>query len=121
MRVEKKQNLRKKRHLRIRRKIAGSQSRPRLAVCFTSKNIYAQVIDDKAGNTIVASSTIGKDLKGDKVLGANVEGAKIIGKSIAEKAKAKGIEAVIFDRGGFRFHGKVKALADAARESGLNF
>ena len=121
MRVEKKIKLRQKRHLRIRRKISGTSQRPRLAVCFSGKNIYAQVIDDVAGKTIVSSSTISKDLAKDKPLGANIEGASVVGKVIAEKAKEKGIESVIFDRGGFRFHGKVKALAEAARENGLNF
>lgn len=121
MRVAKKHQLKRRRHLRIRKKVAGTSARPRLAVCFTGKNIYAQIIDDRAGNTIVSSSTKAKDLGADKTLSANVEGAIVIGKAIAAKAKEKGIETVIFDRGGFRFHGKVKALADAARENGLKF
>ncbi len=121
MRVEKKHQLRKKRHFRIRNKITGTGERPRLSVHFSSKNIYCQVIDDKSGMTLASASTIDKTVKSDKHLNANVSGAAEIGRIIAEKATAAGIQRVVFDRGGFRFHGKVKALAEAARQNGLNF
>jgi large subunit ribosomal protein L18 len=105
-------------HRRIRKKISGTAERPRLAVHFSNSHVYAQIIDDLAGTTLVSAST--KE-KGAKAGGANIETAGNIGKSIAEKAKSAKIEQVVFDRGGFFFHGKVKALADAAREAGLQF
>ena len=95
-----------------------SSGRPRLSVFRSGKHIYAQIIDDAAGRTVAAASTL---VKGEKSLGANIDAAVKVGKDIAEKAKAAGITAVVFDRGGFLFHGRVKALADAAREGGLEF
>ena len=110
----------KLRHQRLRKKVAGTPERPRLAVHFSGKNIYAQVIDDEAGTTLASANTSEKDLRG-KVPRANVATAINIGKIVAERAKAKSISKVVFDRGGFIYHGKVKALADAAREGGLEF
>jgi large subunit ribosomal protein L18 len=104
-------------HTRIRRKLSGTSERPRLAVFFSHRNVTAQVIDDVAGKTIVAASTM---KKGSNSV-ANIASATNIGKAIAEKAKAANITAVVFDRGGHQYHGKVKALADAAREAGLQF
>jgi large subunit ribosomal protein L18 len=105
-------------HKRIRGRMAGTQERPRLAVFRSLNHIYAQVIDDQQGHTLVAAASTEKDLKGK---GGNVEGAKAIGKAVAERAKEKGIKRVVFDRGGYQYHGRVKALADAAREAGLEF
>jgi len=116
----KKQNPLKTRHQRLRKKVAGTPQRPRLAVHFSGKNIYAQVIDDEAGRTLASASTTEKDLRG-KTPRANVETAVKVGKIVAERATAKSIRKVVFDRGGFIYHGKVKALADAAREGGLEF
>ena len=110
----------KMRHQRLRKKVAGTPERPRLAVHFSGKNIYAQVIDDEAGKTLASANTTEKDLRA-KTARANVETAVKIGKTLAERAKAKSISKVVFDRGGFIYHGKVKALADAAREGGLQF
>ena len=105
-------------HRRIRRKVRGSSERPRLAVYRSINHIYAQVVDDQRGQTIVSASTIEKDLRGPT--GGNVEAARRIGKAIAERALEKGIESVVFDRGGYLYHGRIKALTDAAREAGLN-
>jgi len=107
-------------HQRIRKKVSGTAERPRLAVQFSARHVYAQVIDDDAGKTLVAVSTLQKDLAGKKAA-ANRESAERVGKAIAEKLLAEKVENVVFDRGGYIFHGKVKALADAARESGLKF
>jgi large subunit ribosomal protein L18 len=104
-------------HRRIRRRVKGTEERPRLAVFRSVKHIYAQVIDDAKGHTVVAASSTEKS--GGN--GGNVAGAKAIGKLVAERAKDKGIKAVVFDRGGYQYHGRVKALADAAREAGLEF
>jgi large subunit ribosomal protein L18 len=109
--------IRRRIHIRIRRKVKGTALRPRLAVHFSNNHVYAQVIDDEKGSTILSASTNDKGA----VEGGNVAAAVRIGETIGEKAKAKGIEAVVFDRGGFLYHGKVKALADAAREKGLKF
>ena len=98
---------------------ARAAGKPRLSVHRSGKHIYAQVIDDAAGKTIVAASTLDKDLKGKA--NATREGAAVVGKALAERAKKAGVSAVVFDRGGFLFHGRVKALADAAREGGLEF
>ncbi len=106
-------------HSRIRRRVEGTQLRPRLAVFRSVKHIYAQVIDDRLGHTLVAASSIEKGAGAGT--GGNVGGAKEIGKLIAERAKSKGITKVVFDRGGYLYHGRVKALADAAREAGLEF
>jgi large subunit ribosomal protein L18 len=104
-------------HRRIRRRVKGTEQRPRLAVFRSVKHIYAQVIDDAKGHTVVAASSTEKT--GGS--GGNVAGAKAIGKLVAERAKDKGIKAVVFDRGGYQYHGRVKALAEAARAAGLEF
>ncbi len=110
---------RKVRHLRIRKNINGTESRPRLDVFRSNKNIFAQIIDDVKGTTLVSASSIDKELKLEN--GSNVEAAKKVGALVAERAKKLNIESVVFDRGGYLFHGRVKALADAAREAGLKF
>ena len=115
--TEKKQ-IRARIHKRIRRKLAGSSERPRLAVFRSVAHIYAQVIDDTRGTTLVSASSVDKSAKTN---GGNIAAAKAIGKLVAERAKEKGIKSVIFDRGGYQYHGRVKALADAAREAGLEF
>ena len=112
---------RARRHLRVRRKISGTQERPRLCVYRSNKNIYVQIIDDVAGKTLVSASTLQKDVKAELENTDDVKAAAYLGKVIAERAKAKGIDEVVFDRGGFIYQGKIKALADAAREAGLNF
>lgn len=112
---------RQKRQVRVRRKVRGSQERPRLCVFRSAKHIYAQIIEDTTGTTLVAVSTVCNDLGADVKGGGNVEAAKLIGKKIAERALAKNITQVVFDRNGFLYHGRVKALADAAREAGLSF
>jgi large subunit ribosomal protein L18 len=112
------QEIRQRIHKRIRSRVAGTQERPRLAVFRSVNHIYAQVIDDQQGHTLVAAGSIEKDLRGK---GGNVDGAKLIGKAVAERAKEKGITKVVFDRGGYLYHGRVKALADAARAAGLEF
>ena len=106
-----------KRHSRVRGKISGTAERPRLSVFRSEKNIYAQIIDDVAGNTLVAASSVEKDFGP----GSNKEAARKVGRLIAERAVAKGIEEVVFDRGGYIYHGRVQALADGAREGGLKF
>jgi large subunit ribosomal protein L18 len=121
MRTEKKQKLARKRRWRVRRKISGTPGRPRMAVCFTNKNIHVQFIDDTAGVTLAAASTTGKATPGRDKLRANAAGAKVIGGLAAQAALSKGVKQVVFDRGGARYHGKVKALAEAAREAGLQF
>ena len=108
-------------HKRIRKKVAGTAQRPRLAVHFSGKHIYAQVIDDDAGRTIAAASTSEPPLISGGKAHANCTAAELIGKAIAERSLAKNLERVVFDRGGFLYHGKVKALADAARAGGLKF
>jgi large subunit ribosomal protein L18 len=112
-------------HRRIRKKVAGTAQRPRLAVHFSGKHIYAQVIDDDAGRTIVAASTAESrtrsGLPGEVKGHANQAAAELVGKAIAERSLAKNLDRVVFDRGGFLYHGKVKALADAARAGGLKF
>ena len=113
--------VRVKKHKRVRNHLAGTAERPRLAVFRSNNHMYAQIIDDTVGNTLVAASTLEKDVKAELEKTNNVEAAAYLGKVIAEKAKAKGITDVVFDRGGFIYQGKVKALADAAREAGLNF
>jgi large subunit ribosomal protein L18 len=105
-------------HKRIRRKVQGTQQRPRLAIYRSLNHIYAQIIDDESGRTVAAASTTEKDLRG--ATGGNVEAARRVGQAIAERARTLGITSVVFDRGGYRYHGRVKALADAAREAGLN-
>jgi large subunit ribosomal protein L18 len=110
--------VRKAVHKRIRRKVQGSGERPRLTIYRSLNHIYAQIIDDERGQTIVAASTTEKDLRG--TTGGNVEAAERVGRAIAERALTQGISSVVFDRGGYRYHGRVKALADAARAAGLN-
>jgi large subunit ribosomal protein L18 len=119
-----KDQTRQKVHTRIRKKLAGTEERPRLNVYRSENHIYAQVIDDAQGKTLVSATSVekGKGIKGDKrPTGGNVSSAKEVGKLIAERAKQKGINKVVFDRGGYLYHGRVKALADAAREAGLEF
>jgi large subunit ribosomal protein L18 len=119
--AKERQEARKKRQVRVRRKVRGSTERPRLCVYRSAKHIYAQIIEDATGTTLVAVSTVSKDV-GDAVkFGGNVDAAKLIGKKIAERALAKNITQVVFDRNGFLYHGRIKALADAAREAGLSF
>src|SRR6266567_7661441 len=108
-------------HERIRKRLAGSPARPRLAVFRSNKHIYAQVIDDAKGTTLTAASSLEADAKKDLKNGGNVAAAKAVGKLVGERAKARGIDAVLFDRGGYLYHGRVKALAEAAREAGLKF
>mgnify|MGYP002631773011 CR=1 FL=1 len=115
MKLAKKDTLLQKRRWRIRKKIKGSAERPRLAVHFSNKNIYAQCIDDVKGHTVAYVTSLGGDAK------ANNDGAIALGKAIAEKAKAAGVETVVFDRSGRRYHGCVKSFAEAAREGGLKF
>jgi large subunit ribosomal protein L18 len=105
-------------HRRIRRKVKGNGEQPRLAVYRSLNHIYAQVVDDELGKTIVSASTTEKDLRG--TTGGNLDAARRIGKAIAERALEKGIESVVFDRGGYLYHGRIKALTDAARDAGLN-
>ena len=119
-----KDQTRQKVHTRIRKKLGGTSERPRLNVYRSVNHIYAQVIDDAKGVTLVAATSVekGKGIKGDKrPTGGNVSSAKDVGKLIAERAKEKGIKKVVFDRGGYLYHGRIKALADAAREGGLEF
>ena len=113
--------VRRKKHLKLRNRFSGTAKRPRLAVFRSNNHMYAQIIDDTVGNTLVAASTLEKAIKADLEKTNNVEAAAYLGKAIAEKAKEKGIVDVVFDRGGFIYQGKVKALAEAAREAGLNF
>lgn len=113
--------VRKRRHFRVRRKVTGTPEKPRLAVFRSEKHIYAQIIDDTSKKTICASSTIAKSLKGSLAKTWDVEAAAKVGEDLAKKAKDAGIEAVVFDRGGFKYHGRVKALADGARKAGLKF
>ena len=110
---------RQKRHERIRLRLAGTTSRPRLAVFRSLNHIYAQIIDDSTGRTLVAASSVEKELRGSKQ--TKTEEAKIVGRLVAERAKSAGVEQVVFDRAGFRYHGRIRSLADAAREAGLDF
>jgi large subunit ribosomal protein L18 len=113
---------REKRHLGIRRKINGASIRPRLAVFRSAKHIYVQAIDDSAGRTLASASTLDKDVRGDlKTYPGNRDSAGAVGRKIAERLRKAGVEQVVFDRGGYRYHGRIKALADAAREGGLKF
>ena len=116
-----KNKARLKRHLRVRKKITGTTQRPRLSVFRSSKHIYAQLIDDVQGVTIAAASSLDKELAGQIGNGGNVETARKIGELIANRAKAKGVTGIVFDRGGYLYHGRIQALADAAREAGLEF
>lgn len=118
IRKPEKKEIRNRIHRRIRRKLSGTKERPRLAVFRSVAHIYAQVIDDVEGRTLVSASSVDKNAKTN---GGNVAAAKAIGKLVAERAKEKGVKAVVFDRGGYQYHGRIKALADAAREAGLEF
>ncbi len=115
------QSRREMRHKRLRKKLSGTQERPRLAVFRSNHHIYAQVIDDLAGHTLVAASTLDPDFKSQPYTDGKIDSATAVGTSIAQKAKDAGIERVVFDRGGYAYHGRVKALAEAAREVGLEF
>jgi large subunit ribosomal protein L18 len=112
---------RKRVHDRVRTRVAGTAERPRLCVYRSVGHIYAQVIDDRNGRTLVSASSVDKETKKSLKGGGNIASAKAIGKAIAERAKAAGVSKVVFDRGGYKYHGRVKALADAAREAGLQF
>lgn len=111
----------KRRHRRVRKKVSGTSDRPRMAVFRSNQHIYVQVIDDHAQHTLVAASTVEPELKSDMDSGANCAASSAVGKLVAERAIAKGIKQVVFDRGGNLYHGRVKALAEAAREAGLDF
>jgi large subunit ribosomal protein L18 len=121
MSVRTKEDIRERLHKRLRKKVAGTTGRPRLAVFRSQGHIYAQIIDDDGQKTIAAASSLDKGVKSEFKRGSNIKAAQAVGKLIAERAKEKGIQAVVFDRGGFQYHGRIKALADAARESGLKF
>lgn len=119
-----KNETRQKRHSRVRKRVQGTSERPRLNIYRSSNNIYAQVIDDLAGRTLAAASSLDTSLRGDKPAkstGGNIGAAKSVGSLIAERAKSAGVTKVVFDRGGYLYHGRVQALADAARENGLDF
>ena len=118
---ESRQKSREKKHLRIRNRFSGTAERPRLAVFRSNNHMYAQVIDDVAGKTIASASTLEKDIKSALKATDNVDAAAYIGDVVAKRAMEKGIKAVVFDRGGYIYHGKVAALADAARKAGLEF
>ena len=115
------EELRKKKHMRIRNRLSGTTTRPRLAVFRSNNHMYAQIIDDTVGKTLVAASTVEKDVKAQLEKTNNVEAAAYLGSVIAKRAIEKGIDTVVFDRSGYLYHGKIAALADAAREAGLNF
>ena len=121
MRLEEKEVLRKKRHKRLRYKVKGTLERPRLNVSRSLQHIYAQVIDDTTGKTLAAASTVDPGLRETLKSGGNIDAAKAVGKLIAERAQANGIQTVVFDRGGYKYHGRIQALADSAREGGLQF
>ena len=118
---ESRQKIRVKKHMKIRNRFSGTAERPRLAVFRSNNHVYAQVIDDVAGKTIVSASTLEKDIKAELKNTDDIEAATKVGDIVAKRALEKGIKAVVFDRGGYIYHGKVKALADAAREAGLEF
>ncbi|MEW6355763.1 MAG: 50S ribosomal protein L18 [Planctomycetota bacterium] len=120
-RIREKRRQLKRRHLRVRRGVSGTAERPRLSVYRSLTNIYCQIINDREGRTLLALSTLSPELKAAIKSGGNMEGAKILGKALGEKAVAAGIKKVVFDRGGYKYHGRVKALSEAAREAGLEF
>lgn len=113
--------IRKRRHKRVRKQLAGTSERPRLYVFRSLSNIYAQVIDDVKQTTLASASSLDPEIRGEYAYGGNVEAAKAVGKLIGERAKEKGITSVVFDRGGYIFHGRVAAVAEGAREAGLEF
>ncbi len=108
-------------HLRVRTRVEGTPERPRLCVYRSLNHIYAQVIEDRTGRTLVSASSVDKEMRKQMKGGGNIAAAKVIGKAVAERAKAAGIEHVVFDRGGYKYHGRIRALAEAAREAGLKF
>ncbi len=108
-------------HVRMRKTLAGTPERPRLCVHRSSKHIRAQVIDDQTGRTIVSASSLDAEVKAQIKGGGNIAASKVVGKVVAERAKSKGVDKVVFDRGGYQYHGRVQAVAEAAREAGLNF
>ena len=108
-------------HLRVRKKVVGTPERPRLSVYRSLNHIYAQVIDDRTGRTLAAASSLDKEMRKQLKGGGNVAAAKVVGRAIAERARSAGVEQVVFDRGGYKYHGRVQALAEAAREAGLKF
>ncbi len=116
-----KNNIRKRKHIRVRKKLKGTPEQPRLNVFRSLKNMYAQIIDDTSGNTLVSASTLDDALKKNSKSGSNKESAREVGKMIAQKAIDKGIKKVVFDRGGYIYHGRVKEVAEGARETGLDF
>ena len=116
-----KEKARKARHFRVRKKVAGTAESPRMNVFRSVKHIYAQVIDDRSGKTLVAASSIDKELKGKISTGGNIEAAKTVGSLVAKRALDQGVKKIVFDRGGYIYHGRIKALAEAAREGGLEF
>ncbi len=118
---ESRNDIRVKKHMRVRNRLSGTAERPRLAVFRSNNHMYAQIIDDLAGNTLVAASTVEKAIKDELEKTNDVDAAAYVGKVVAERALEKGIKTVVFDRGGFVYQGKVQALADAAREAGLEF
>ena len=119
--TEKAQKARERRHQRLRKRLMGTPERPRLNVFRSDKHIYAQVIDDLAGRTVASASDIDVDVRGNIGEGTKSDKAKLVGQLVAERAREAGVTMVVFDRGGYRYHGRVKALADAAREAGLVF
>jgi large subunit ribosomal protein L18 len=116
-----KNEVRKRIHLRLRKKIRGTHERPRLSVFRSLNHIYAQIIDDERGVTLVSASSLDRDVRAISASGGSLTGAKVVGEEVAKRARARGIEKVVYDRGGYRFHGRVRVLADAAREAGLKF
>ena len=116
-----KNKIRKRKHVRVRKKISGTGECPRLCVYRSNAHIYAQIIDDESQTTLASASTLDKEIKGSVSVGSNIEAAKAVGKLIAERSAAKDIKVVVFDRSGYLYHGRVQALADAAREAGLEF
>ncbi len=121
MAMDTRYQIRRRIHTRIRKKLSGTSERPRLAVFRSNKHIYAQLIDDTKGITIVSAGSIEGDARKKSQNGGNIEAAKAVGRLIAERAKEKGLEGALFDRGGYIYHGRVRALADSAREAGLKF
>ena len=116
-----KNKIRKRKHVRVRKKLSGTSECPRLCVYRSNAHIYAQIIDDESQTTLASASTLDKEIKGSVSVGSNIEAAKAVGKLIAERAQAKDIKVVVFDRSGYLYHGRVQALAEAAREAGLEF
>ena len=114
-----KSDTRRRIHLRIRKRVSGTQERPRLSVYRSLNHIYAQIINDEKATTLVSASTLDKEIREKVKSGGNLAGAKVVGQEIARRAKSKGIESVVYDRGGYRYHGRVKVLAESAREAGL--